>query len=124
MAGSELGLSVLIEFPFCAVEVAIAADNFLCLRVPHDELLVAVLAGVKLVEVQFFTCSSAGFSESYLAQSAYLAQCVGCVVGRYHVDFVVAFVRQAQLLVLCEFFLDEFLVDRWYDGLLLQLVSV
>ena len=53
VAGGEDGLSLFVEIHIRSEFVAIAADNLLCLRIPDDELFVAVFHRVELVEVEF-----------------------------------------------------------------------
>lgn len=67
--------------------------------VPHDELLVAVVARVKLVYIYGLARAATCRAKRYLAQPAYLPHHVGCVVGCHHIDIVVALVGRAEQLL-------------------------
>ncbi len=99
VARGQLRLPVIVELPVASEEVSVAADYLLLLRIPHDELLIAVVTRVKLVYIHRLTRSSACRAERYLAQSAYFPHHVGGVVGRHHIDVVVAFVRCAEQFI-------------------------
>ena len=111
----ELRLAVLVEFPVGAEHVAVAADDLLCLGVPHDELLVAVRAGVELVDVHRLAGAAACLAECYLAQTAYLAHHVRRVVCRNDVYLVVALVSHAELTLGSEFASEQLFADGFYD---------
>ena len=112
-----MGLPVGIDVPFRALQIAVASDDFLSFRIPDDELLVAVLADVKLVNVHLLACAATGLAESYLAQSTDLTHHVGGVVSRHNIYLVVAFIRQAQLALGSQLALEHFYGDRINDGL-------
>ena len=103
VARSQDGLAVGIEFPIGTEDVAIAADDFLSLGIPDDELLIAVLTGVELVDVDLHARTSASLSEGDFAQTTNFAHHVGCLVGCDDIDFVVALVGHAELSLACEF---------------------
>ena len=88
-----------VQLPLCALQVAVAADDFFVVGVPHDELLVAVLAGVEFVEVAVLARSATGLAEGLLTQTANLAHHVGGIMSRYDEYLVVALIRHAQLTV-------------------------
>ena len=115
VACGELRLAVLVEFPVGAEHVAVAADDLLCLGVPHDELLVAVRAGVELVDVHRLAGAAACLAECYLAQTAYLAHHVRRVVCRDDVYLVVALVSHAELTLGSEFASEQLFADGFYD---------
>ena len=115
MACGEFWLTILVVGPLITHQIAIATYYLLRLRIPHYELLVAVLACVILVPVKFLACSASSHTEGYLAQTAYLTHQVGRVVIRKDVYLVVALVGHAQLLLWSEFRLYE-LKGYWcYD---------
>lgn len=115
VACGELRLAVLVEFPVGAEHVAVAADDLLCLGIPHDELLVAVRAGVELVDVHRLAGAAACLAECYLAQTAYLAHHVRRVVCRDDVYLVVALVSHAELTLGSEFASEQLFADGFYD---------
>lgn len=88
VGGGEDGLPVGVELGLGAEEVAVAPEDGLGVGVPYDELLVGDGHGVELVEVEFLACASAGGAEGDLAQAAYLAAHVGCVLPGDDIDFV------------------------------------
>ena len=97
VAGGQFGLSVLVYLPFGAFQIAVAADDLFGIRIPHDELLVAIVAGVKLVDVYFLARAASRLAEGNFPQASYFAHHVGSVMCRNDKDFVVAFVGHAQL---------------------------
>ena len=111
VAGGELGLSLLVHLPLGAFEVTVAADDLLGLGVPHDELLVAVLADVELVDVHILARAASCLAEGYLAQTSDLLHHVRCVVGRDDVDLVVALVGHAELALRGQLLFEDFFVD-------------
>jgi hypothetical protein len=115
VACGELRLAVLVKLPVGAEQVSVSADYLLRLGVPHDELLVAVRAGVELVDVHRLAGAAARFAECYLAQSAYLAHHVRRVVCRDDVYLVVALVGHAELALGREFALEQLFAYRFND---------
>ena len=97
MTCCENGLPLGIKVPLRSLQITVATYNLFLVRIPYDELLVAVLAGVELVNVDLLAGASSCLTESYLAQTAYLSHHIGCVVGRDNIDLVVAFVGHAEL---------------------------
>ena len=59
VAGGQNGLSVGVQFPFVAFQVAIAANYLLGLWIPYDKLLVAALASVELIDVYLLASTTA-----------------------------------------------------------------
>ena len=117
VAGGQSGLSVLVHLPEVALEIAVAADDFFLFRIPHDELLVAVVTNVEFIDVELLARTTARLAESNLAQSTYLTQHVGSIVGRDNINLVVALVCHAQLQFGPELALEQCFVYRWNDGL-------
>ena len=96
-----------------AVVVAVAADDFLVLGVPHEELLAAVGVGqgVVFVYVDLLASAAAVGGEAQLAQASYLAHDVGREVRRGDVNLLLAAVGLAQEMLLFQFFFDELAVN-------------
>ena len=117
MAGGQNRLSVLVEVHFVAQFVAVARDNLLFLRIPHKELLVAVVHEVELIEVEFLSRSATSSPEYLLTLASNLPHHVGRVVDVDDENLVVALVGRPQTLVGGEFAEQQFFVYRWYDGL-------
>ena len=115
VACGELRLAVFVKLPVGAEQVSVSADYLLRLGVPHDELLIAVSAGVELVDVHRLAGAAARFAECYLAQSAYLAHHVRRVVCRDDVYLVVALVGHAELALGREFALEQLFAYRFND---------
>ena len=111
VAGGELGLALLVHLPLGAFEIAVAADDLLGLGIPHDELFVAVLAGVELVDVHRLACAASRFAECNLTQTSDLLHHVRCVMGRDDVDLVVALVGHAELALRGQLLFEDFFVD-------------
>ena len=117
MTGGQDGLPVAVHLPGRSLQVAVAANDFLFLRVPHDELLVAIVAGVELVEVERLACASTRLAEGDLTQTTNLLQHVGCIVSRDDIYLVVALVGHAELFVGRQFALQRLLVNGGNDRL-------
>ena len=115
VACGEFGLSLLVHIPLGAFKIAVAADDLLCLGVPHDELLVAVLARVELVDVHVLARAAARLTEGNLTQTPDLLHHVRCVVRGDDVDFVVALVSHAELAFGCQLLFEDFFVDGGDD---------
>ena len=67
VAGCQMGLPVGTNVPFGAFQIAISTYDLLGLRIPHNQLLVAVLTGVELINVAIFTRSTSCLAEGNLA---------------------------------------------------------
>ena len=117
MARGEHWLPVGVDVGVGAEYVAVAAYYFLLLGVPHYELLVAVVAGVELVEVYRLARASAGLAEHYFAQAANLPDDVWRIVYVNDVYLVVALVCHAELPLGRQFALEQCLVDGLDDFL-------
>ena len=112
MTGGEDRLSLIIQFPIGSHQVTIAADDLFLVGIPYDELLVAVLAGVELIDVHLLACAAACLAEGDLAQTTDLAHDIGCLMGGHHVDLVVALVGHSELSLTGEFTLQQLFADR------------
>ena len=119
VARGELGLPVLVELPICSIEVTVAPDDLFGLWIPHNQLLVAVLAGIKLVNVEFLSCPTAGLPECQFAQTANFLHDSWRVVSRNDIDFVMTFICHSKLPVGGQFLLQQFFAD-WLDNFLLH----
>ena len=92
VAGSQLRLSLFVVFPISTQKITIATDNLFLIRVPDNQLLIAILAGVKLVDIHRLACSATSLTEYDLTQASNLLHHVGSVMSRDDIDFVVALV--------------------------------
>ena len=112
MTGGEDRLSVVIQFPVGTHQVAVAADDLLLVGIPHDKLLIAVVAGIELIDVHLLARATACLAEGDLTQSTDLAHDVGCLVRGHHIDLVIAFVGHSELSLTGEFTLQQLFADR------------
>ena len=117
VAGGKDGLTFVVKLPRCSFQITVSPDNLLVLRIPYDELLITVVTGVEFIDVDWLSCSSSGFAESNLAQTANLLHDIGRIVGCDDINLIVALVRHAQLLVRCQFALQQFYGNRIDDRL-------
>ena len=99
VARGEHGLAVGVDVGVTSQEITVAADDFLLFRIPHDKLLVAVVARVELVQIHALSAAASGLAECDFAQPAYFLEHVWRVVRRNYVYFIVALVCHAQLAV-------------------------
>ena len=72
MAHGEVGLAVWLQLPVFSEEIAVAADDLLCLRVPHDQLFATMGHRIKFIDIHALTRTSSGCPEGDLSQSANL----------------------------------------------------
>ena len=117
VACGEHGLAVSVNISVASQHITVSSDYFLLLRIPYDELLIAVVARVELVYVHALAAAAAGLTECDFAQAAYFLHHVRRVVRRDYVDLVMALVGHAQLPVRRKFALEHFLVYRKDDVL-------
>ena len=66
VTGSQDGLSLRIISPVLSQDITVATHNLLFLWVPNQDLLIWILARIKLVKIKAFSCSAAGSTKSYL----------------------------------------------------------
>ena len=111
MPRCKLGLPFGVEFNLAAGQKAITAQDFLTFGVPHDELIIRVLARVKLIQVNGLACATSGCAESNFAQAANFAHHVGGLLVSEDVNFVVALVGGAQATFGCELGFQQLAVD-------------
>ena len=108
-------LPILVELPVCAQQIAIAADNIFSFRIPHDELLVAVVHSVELVYIHRFAGAPACRTEGDLPQTADFFHDVRCVVNSDDINFVMTFVGHTETLVWGKLTFQQFSADRFYN---------
>ena len=117
MTGSQDGLTVRGYLPVFAENVAVAAYDLFRFGVPYKDLLIAVVAGVELVEVETLSRSASCCPECYFAKTSYLAYDMRGIVPSYDIDFVAALVCHAQTFVQRELRLQHFCWDWGCYGL-------
>ena len=109
VAGSQNRLPLVIHLPCRPLQIAISANDLLCLRIPDDELLVAVLAGVELIYIHWFASASSRLTEGDLTQTADLLHDVGSIMSRHDVNLIVTLVGHAKLPLGRQLTLQNFL---------------
>ena len=112
----HLRLPVVVDLPIIAEKIAVTTDDFLGLRVPNDELSAPIVHGVELVDVCRLSRSSTSCSESNLSEPSYLLHHVGRVLGRNHINLVVALVCCPQFTLMGQLSLEQILAD-WLTNL-------
>ena len=117
MARSQDWLALVVNLPVGAKQVTVSPDNVFCLGIPHDKLLVTVLADVEFVNVHRLTGATARLSECDFAQSPDFFHHVGSVVRGDDIDFIVAFVSHAELAIRCQLAFQQFSAYGWDDWL-------
>ena len=120
MARGKQRLSVGTNLPIRSEQITVASYYLLCFRIPHDKLFIAVVARVKLVDIQRFAGAASRLAERNLAQSSYLTHYVRGVVGSNDINFVVALVGHTELSLRSEFALEQFLAYWCYYWLFLH----
>lgn len=104
------------DFNIFAEDEAIAAEDFVVLGVPDDQLLARGLHEVELVDVAIFAGSTAGIPERPLPEPSDLAHGVGRIVGVYDINFIVGFVCVTQETFRRQFLKYKIPVNGFYNG--------
>lgn len=108
--GLHLAAVVGPQFGLVPQQVAIAADDFLVLGVPNDELVVRTRHEVHIIDIHFLACSTSAVTITDLTQTCYLAHDVGSVVCGNVVDKVARLVGWTQEVAL-QFVLQDLAVN-------------
>ena len=93
-------------------EKAIASQYLLVFRTPDNQLAVAALHGVELVDIGSFSRTSAVMTKSDFALTPDFAHDVRRVMCRHDINFVVRFIRSPQSFFRCQFFFQQGRFDR------------
>ena len=116
VAGGQFGLSVGCYFPVGSQQVTVSANNLLGLGIPDNQLLVAILAGVKLIDIDLHARAATRFTECLLTQMSNFTHRMRCVMSGNNVNLIVALVSHPELLVGCQFVFDKCFINRRDDG--------
>ena len=111
MAHGQIGLSFGVDLPVLAKEIAVATNDLLGFRIPHDELFAAVWHRVELINVDTLARSTACRTEGYLTQTAYLLHHVRRFRGTNDIKFIVALVSCTQTALRSQFTFQQFFAD-------------
>ena len=104
MCRSQYGPSLRIVLYIRPDEKTIASQYLLVFRTPDNQLTVTALHGVKLVDVDSSSGTSAVMTKSDLSLTPDFAHDVRRVMRRHNIDFVVRFIRSPQSFFRCQFF--------------------
>ena len=115
VAGGELWLALLVELPVPTQQITVTTDNLVGLRIPDDELLIAVVAKVEFVKIHRFPGSTASLTESDFTKAPNLLQYIWRVICRNDVNLVMALIGHAKLLVGSQLALQQLAVNRLDD---------
>ena len=111
MGGGQDGLAEPVVHRLVAQAETVAADDFLGLRIPEDQLAVAIGGiGVEFVDVQGFARAAAVVAEGDLPQTADFPDDVHGF-GPDDIELVAGTVRFPQVRFLVEFRFQEFPID-------------
>ena len=113
--GSQDGLPLGIDLHVRTQDVAVPSQNLLSLGVPYDELLVGILHGVILIQVQRHARTASCLTEGNLAQTANFTHHLGRILPGDDIYLVVALVGKTQALVFGEFALQYLYRYGVYD---------
>ena len=117
VARGQVWLSVGAKLHLAARQEAIAAKDLLVFGTPDDELVIGMFTRIELVEVERKARTTTCCAEGYLAQAAYLAHHVGCLLPGHDVDFVASLIGGPQTAFGRQFGLEEFAGygrDDWF----------
>ena len=103
VACGEDRLSLLVILPLVTHEVSVTANDFLVVRIPHDELLIAVLASVELINIDTLASTATGSTESNLSETTNLLHHVRRVVSSNDEYLVIALIGHTELLLRSQF---------------------
>ena len=115
-----------VDLYLVAEHKAVATEDSSFGGVPHDELTIAVVGEVKLIDVAVAPRTATIEAESLFTQAPDLTHRLGRLAGVEDVDLVPTLIRRAKELVGGEFLADEIRRDRGDDrcGKHQRLVSV
>ena len=51
MAGSQDGLTFFVILPVGTQQITITTNDFFCLRIPYDKLLITIVTGIELIDI-------------------------------------------------------------------------
>ena len=77
VAGGQLRLPIVVQFPVGTVLIPIASDNLIRFGIPHNQLLVTVVASVEFIDIHGLSGASASGTKGNFAQSSNLLHHVG-----------------------------------------------
>ena len=117
VARGQTWLPIVLEADVARGEETIASQDFFGIGIPDDELIVGVLAGVELIEVERKSCASPGSAEGDFAQAPDFAHHVGGVVMGDDVNLVAGLVGLAQFEFGSEFGFEQSPTDGSDDFL-------
>ena len=117
MTGCQNRLTLLIILPVGTWQITVATYNLLLFRIPYNQLLIAILTDIEFIDIDLLTGATACLTESNLAQTADFLHNIWRIMCRNNIDFIVALVRHAQLLVWSQFAFEQFFVNRLDNGL-------
>ena len=115
MSCSQERFSVFVHLDVRTEQISVSTDDFLVLGVPYDKLLVRVVHGVELVEVERFSRAPSGSPEYDFTQSSDFADHIWGILPSADVYLIIASVRSPQFLVLGELRFQEFHRYWWYN---------
>ena len=117
MTRCQDGLSVLIILPISTCQITITTDDLLCLRIPYNQLFIAVLTDIKLIDIHLFSRSSTSFTKSDFTQSSNLLHHIWCIMCRDDIDFIMTLIGHTELAIGYQLALEDFFVDGFDDFL-------
>ena len=108
-------LAIAVKLDVRSEDVAISAEDLLCLRIPYDQLLVRVFHSIELIDIHRQTASASRVSECLFAESADLHHDIRGVMVVDHVDLVMTFVCISQFLSWGKLSLEDIHINRCDD---------
>ena len=109
VAGSEDGLTFVVHLPCRTFQIAVTSNNLLSLRIPYNQLLVAIFTGIEFIDIHRFTSASTRLSKSYLTQASNLFHHIRRIVSRHNIDLIVTLVGHTKLTIARQFAFKNFL---------------
>ena len=73
MTCCKLWLSFFVYLPIATKEIAIATDNFFCIRIPYYKLFAAIRHSIELVNIQSLSCATTCRTESKFTKTTNLS---------------------------------------------------
>src|SRR5690606_3584833 len=121
MCRRKIDFSMAVRAHVLTFDKPVPGNNFLIFRIPGNQLVIGIGAGIVFVKVEFQPCTTASRTERQFPKSSYFPYRMRRVVMIYQVYFVVSVIGIPDKRLLSKLPFYEPAVNRCYD--ILHIVS-
>ena len=107
----EDGLTLGIHLPIRSLKITVPTNDLLSLWIPDNQLLIAVLTDIKIVDIHILASATTCLTKNHFAQTPNFLHDIGCIMRSNDVDFVMTFVSHSQLALWCQLTLENLFVN-------------